>query len=53
MGRIRENIDVKGQKFWTLFDTGARNTYVVPSVAAAGDVTNAPDVPFRSRRQGS
>ena len=24
----------KGQKFWTLFDTGARNTYVVPKVAA-------------------
>lgn len=34
MGRVREHIEVKGQKFWTLFDTGARNTYVVPRVAA-------------------
>ena len=34
MGRIREYIKVNGKKFWTLFDTGAKNTYVVPSVAA-------------------
>lgn len=34
MGRVRENISVKGKKFWTLFDTGARNTYVVSKVAA-------------------
>jgi hypothetical protein len=34
MGRVREHITVKGQKFWTLFDTGARNTYIVPRVAA-------------------
>src|SRR5438876_434212 len=34
MGRVREHIEVKGHKFWTLFDTGARNTYVVPDVAA-------------------
>jgi hypothetical protein len=34
MGRVREHIEVKGQKFWTLFDTGARNTYIVPRVAA-------------------
>src|SRR5438034_9889823 len=34
MGCVREHIKVKGRKFWTLFDTGARNTYVVPSVAA-------------------
>jgi hypothetical protein len=34
MGRVKENIDVNGQKFWTLFDTGPRNTYVVPQVAA-------------------
>ena len=34
MGRVREYIEVKGHKFWTLFDTGARNTYVVPQVAA-------------------
>jgi hypothetical protein len=33
MGRVRENIEVKGQNFWTLFDIGARNTYVNPQVA--------------------
>jgi hypothetical protein len=33
MGRIRQMIAVDGKKCWTLFDTGARNTYVTPSVA--------------------
>ncbi len=33
MGRIRQSIKVDGQECWTLFDTGARNTYVIPSVA--------------------
>jgi len=33
MGRIRKNIVVNGNKFWTLFDTGSRNTYVVKAVA--------------------
>ena len=33
MGRIRQTIKVDGQEYWTLFDTGARNTYVIPSVA--------------------
>ncbi len=33
MGRVREHIQVNGKKCWTLFDTGARNTYVVPRVA--------------------
>jgi hypothetical protein len=33
-GRVCEHIKVNGKKFWTLFDTGARNTYIVPSVAA-------------------
>jgi len=34
MGRIRQMIQVDGRPFWTMFDTGARNTYVVPAVAA-------------------
>ena len=34
MGRTKESIKVQGREFWTLFDTGARNTYVVPAVAA-------------------
>ena len=33
MGRVRRDIKVDGRQCWTLFDTGARNTYVVPSVA--------------------
>ena len=33
MGRIREMIKVDGRECWTLFDTGARNTYVIPKVA--------------------
>src|SRR5207237_6505871 len=33
MGRRRQTIKVDGQECWTLFDTGARNTYVTPSVA--------------------
>lgn len=34
MGRIREHIKVNGRQCWTMFDTGARNTYVVPEVAS-------------------
>src|SRR5436190_24375253 len=51
MGRVRELIDVKGQKFWTLFDTAALNTYVVPKVAkllATSDMAK----PFRSSLGG-
>jgi hypothetical protein len=33
MGRIRQSIKVDGLECWTLFDTGARNTYVISSVA--------------------
>ena len=33
MGRIRQTIKGDGQECWTLFDTGARNSYVIPSVA--------------------
>ena len=33
MGRIREEIDVDGRKCWTLFDSGARNSYITPDVA--------------------
>lgn len=29
MARVRANVAVKGHNCWTLFDTGARNTYVV------------------------
>ena len=32
MGRVRQNIKVDGRECWTLFDTGARNTYVIPAV---------------------
>ena len=51
MGRVREHIKVKGKKCWTLFDTGARNTYVVPRVAAHL-VTSKLQEPFRSSLGG-
>ncbi|MEK6324009.1 MAG: hypothetical protein AABN33_20395 [Acidobacteriota bacterium] len=34
MGRIRQMINVQGRQSWTLFDTGARRTYIVPAVAS-------------------
>jgi hypothetical protein len=33
MGRIRQMIAVDGRQCWTVFESGARNTYVVPEVA--------------------
>jgi hypothetical protein len=51
MGRVREYIKVNGKKFWTLFDTGARNTYIVPKVAAHL-VTSELRAPFRSALGG-
>jgi hypothetical protein len=51
VGRIREHIRVNGRKFWTLFDTGARNTYVVPGVAAHLARTKLAK-PFRSALGG-
>jgi len=47
MGRIRHRIKVKGREFWTLFDTGARNTYVIQTVAALL-MTSKFKEPFRS-----
>jgi hypothetical protein len=52
MGRVREHIKVNGKKCWTLFDTGARNTYVVPSVAARLVTSKLPKT-FRSALGGS
>lgn len=52
MGRIREMIKVDGRECWTLFDTGARNTYVVPTVADALS-TSATPRPIRTALGGS
>lgn len=51
MGRIREYIRVNGKKYWTLFDTGARNTYIIPQVASLLATTKLPR-PFRSALGG-
>jgi len=51
MGRIREYIEVDGKKCWTLFYSGARNTYVVPKVAALLTTTKLAK-PFRSALGG-
>ena len=42
MGRIRQTIHVDGRKCWTLFDTGARNTYVIPAVAQVVKTSQTP-----------
>ena len=42
MGRIRQLVNVQGRSAWTLFDSGARNTYIVPEVAAELSTTNLP-----------
>jgi len=47
MGRIREMIQVDGRECWTLFDTGARNTYVIPVVAKMLTTSEMPR-PIRS-----
>jgi len=47
MGRIRQMIKVDGRECWTLFDTGARNTYVTPEVAQLLP-TSKLSRPFRS-----
>jgi hypothetical protein len=51
MGRMREHIRVNGRKCWTLFDSGAQNTYVVPEVAKLL-VTKKLTRPFRSALGG-
>ncbi len=51
MGRIRENIRVDGKEFWTLFDSGASNTYIVPAVAALLTTFKLPKA-FRSSLGG-
>ena len=42
MGRIRQTIHVDGRTCWTLFDTGARNTYVIPAVAEVLKTSRTP-----------
>ena len=42
MGRIRQMIAVDGRECWTLFDSGARNTYVIPSVAEVLQTSTTP-----------
>jgi hypothetical protein len=51
MGRVREHIQVNRKKCWTLFDTVARNTYVVPAVASLLTPVKLPK-PFRSHLGG-
>lgn len=42
MGRIREYMQINGMKCWTLFDSGARNTYITPQVASHLTTTQLP-----------
>src|SRR5213593_3509659 len=52
MGRVRKTIEVQGRQCWTLFDTGARNSYVNRDVASLL-VTTSADVPIRTGLGGA
>ena len=52
MGRVRELIAVDGKQCWTLFDTGARNTYIIPAVADVLITSETPR-PIRTALGGS
>jgi hypothetical protein len=52
MGKVREMIKVHGRDCWTLFDTGARNTYIVADVASLL-TTSKTRQPFRSALGGT
>ncbi len=52
MGRIRKAIKVHGRDCWTLFDTGARNSYVVPAIAE-GLSTSITPRPIRTALGGT
>ncbi len=51
MGRIRQMIKVNGRECWTSFDSGARNTCVIPAVASLL-TTSKIKKPFRSALGG-
>src|SRR6266478_1560350 len=42
MGRVRQMIAVDGRECWTLFDSGPRNTYVIPEVAQLLNTSSTP-----------
>lgn len=52
MGRVRQSIRVDGRDCWTLFDTGARNTYVTTLVARLL-TTSQMAQPFRAALGGA
>ena len=49
---VRQMIKVNGRECWTLFDTGARNTYVTADVASVLTTTKTRQ-PFRSAIDGT
>lgn len=51
MGRIKQAIHVDGRECWTLFDTGARNTYVTAAVARSLTTSPTP-APIRAALGG-
>ena len=52
MGRIRLDIEIEGRKCWTLFDSGARYSYITHDAAAGLDLQQLPQ-PRRSSLGGS
>lgn len=48
MGRIRQFLEVNGRPCWTLFDSGARNSYIVrPAVGDAETTSLEQPAPIR------
>src|SRR3972149_3541818 len=52
MGRVKENILIDGKNYWTLFDTGSRNCYVISEVAKGIPIQKLP-VEFKVSLGGS
>lgn len=44
MGRIRLNIEIEGENRWTLFDSGARNSYITAAAASTSAIVPLKEV---------
>lgn len=52
MGRVKDNITINKKNYWTLFDTGSRNCYLISEVAKDFPIQKLP-VEFKVALGGS
>lgn len=52
MGRVRTEIEIEGRKCWTLFDSGARRSYITRDAASGIDLRPLPQ-PLQTLLGGS